>query len=101
MTFPHRTKLTASTENIFCRVHVLIEDNALKDALPCEVTAIWIHDKHDDAMTLGRFLHYWPYVKGIHQSPVDIPHKGPVIRSFDVCFVVRINKLLNKQLSFQ
>ena len=30
------------------------------------------------------FLHYWPFVRGIHRSLVDSPHKGPVIRGFDV-----------------
>ena len=24
-------------------------------------------------------LHYWPFVRGIHQSTSDSPHKGPVI----------------------
>ena len=24
--------------------------------------------------------HYWPFVRGIHQSLVDSPHKGPVMR---------------------
>ena len=24
----------------------------------------------------GKFLHYWPFVRGIHRSPVDSPHKG-------------------------
>ena len=23
-------------------------------------------------------VHYWPFVRGIHRSPVDSPHKGPV-----------------------
>ena len=25
--------------------------------------------------------HYWPFVMGIHRSPVDSPHTGPVIRN--------------------
>ena len=28
------------------------------------------------------FLHYWPFVRGIHQSVVDSPHKGPVTQSY-------------------
>ena len=28
------------------------------------------------------FLHYWPFVTGIHQSLVDSSHKRPVIQSF-------------------
>ena len=29
---------------------------------------------------------YWPFVRGIHRSPVNSPHKGPVPQSFDVFF---------------
>ena len=34
--------------------------------------------------------------RGIHRWPMDSPHKGPVMKSFDVFFVVSLNKLLNK-----
>ena len=27
-----------------------------------------------------KVLHYWPFVRGIHQSLVDSPHKGPVMQ---------------------
>ena len=27
---------------------------------------------------------YWTFVKEIHRSPVDFPHKGPVTWTFDV-----------------
>ena len=33
--------------------------------------------------------------------PVDYTHKGPVMQNFGVFFVVNMNKLLNKQLSWQ
>ena len=33
-------------------------------------------------------VHHWPFVRGIHWSPVDSPHKGPVMYSFGVYFVV-------------
>ena len=47
--------------------------------------------------SLWRFPYYGPFVRGIHRSPVDSPHKGPVMRSFDVFFDVRLNKRLSKQ----
>ena len=28
------------------------------------------------------FLNYWPFVRGIHWSPVDSPHKGPVMWNY-------------------
>ena len=31
---------------------------------------------HDDVMTLRRFPRNWPFVRGIHGSTVDSPHKG-------------------------
>ena len=32
----------------------------------------------------NRFPHYWPFVRGIHRSPVVTHYKGPVMRSFRV-----------------
>ena len=43
------------------------------------------------------FPRYWSFVGGIHRSPVDSPHKGPVTRSFDVFFDLRLNTRLSKQ----
>ena len=31
---------------------------------------------HDDVIKWKHFPHYWPYVRGIHRSPVNSPHKG-------------------------
>ena len=31
---------------------------------------------HDDVIKCKHFPCYWPFVRGIHQSPVDSPHKG-------------------------
>ena len=31
---------------------------------------------HDGIIKWKHFLHYWPFVQGIHQSPVNSPHKG-------------------------
>ena len=44
--------------------------------------------------------HYLNFVKRIHQS-LSGPHKGAVMCSFDVFFVVFVNKLLKKQWSCQ
>ena len=43
------------------------------------------------------FSGYWPFVWGIHWSPVKIPAQRPVTRSFDVSFDLRLNKRLSKQ----
>ena len=31
---------------------------------------------HDDVIKWKYFPRYWPFVRGIHRSPVDSPHKG-------------------------
>ena len=33
---------------------------------------------HDDVIEWKRSPRYWPFVRGIHRSPVGSPHKGPV-----------------------
>ena len=34
------------------------------------------HANHDDVIKWKHFPRYWPYVRGIHRSPVNSPHKG-------------------------
>ena len=52
---------------------------------------------HDDVTKRKHFLRYWPFVRGIHWSLVNSPHKRPVTRSFDIFFDLRLNKRLSKQ----
>ena len=33
-------------------------------------------DRHDDVIKWKHFPRYWPFVRGIHRSPVNSPHKG-------------------------
>ena len=45
----------------------------------CGVTAIWTWSmiaSHDDVIKWKHFPRYWPFVRGIHRSPVNSPHKG-------------------------
>ena len=42
-------------------------------------TRSWQNDNfglHDDVMKWKHFPRYWPFVRGIHRSPVNSPHKG-------------------------
>ena len=32
-----------------------------------------------------KFPHHWPFVRGFHRSPVESPHKGPVMRKAFPC----------------
>ena len=36
----------------------------------------WIIHFHDDVIKWKHFPLYWPFVRGIHRSPVNSPHKG-------------------------
>ena len=36
----------------------------------------WISINHDGVIKWKHFPRYWPFVRGIHRSPVNSPHKG-------------------------
>ena len=52
---------------------------------------------HDDVIKWKQFPRYWPFVRGIHRSPVNSLHKGQWRGAFDVFFDLCRNKRLNKQ----
>ena len=52
---------------------------------------------HDDVIKWKHSPRYWPFVRGIHRSPANSPHKRTVTRSFDVFSDLRLNKRLSKQ----
>ena len=55
--------------------------------------AIW--NLYDAIITWTHCLYNWPFVKRIHWWRMDYPHKSPVMRSFDVFFVVSLNEVWN------
>ena len=36
----------------------------------------FMSDGHDDVIKWKYFPRYWPFLRGIHRSPVNSPHKG-------------------------
>ena len=40
------------------------------------VNTIYFPGHHDDVIKWKHFPRYWPFVRGIHRSPVNSPHKG-------------------------
>ena len=61
---------------------------------------------HDDVIKWKHFPRYWPFVRGIHRSPVitghrwftgELPAQRSVTRSFDVFFDLCLTKRLSKQ----
>ena len=53
---------------------------------------------HDDIIIWKHFPHYWPFVWGIHRSPVNSPHKGQWRGASMFSLLCALNKRLNKQL---
>ena len=35
-----------------------------------------VEEIDDDVIKLKHFLRYWPFVRGIHRSPLNSPHKA-------------------------
>ena len=52
---------------------------------------------HDDVIKWKHFSRYWPFVRGIHRSPVDSPNKGQWRRALMFFFGLRLDKRLSKQ----
>ena len=47
-----------------------------ENALKFTVGLLWDFVKHDDVIKWKHFPRYWPFVRGIHRSRVNSPHKG-------------------------
>ena len=48
--------------------------NHLEQSSPFAVGSV--KSTHDDVIKWKPFLRYWPFVRGIHRSPMNSPHKG-------------------------
>ena len=58
---------------------------------------IWWCKLHDDVIKWKHFPHYWPFVRGIHRSQVNSPHKSQWRRALMVFFYLRLSKRLSIQ----
>ena len=53
---------------------------------------------HDDVIKWKHFPRYWPFLRGIHRSPVNSPHKGQWGGALTFSFFdLHLNKRLTKQ----
>ena len=53
---------------------------------------------HDDVIKWKHFPRYWPFVRGIHRSPVNSPHKGQWRGAFMFSLIcARINRWVNNR----
>ena len=52
--------------------------------------------QHEDVIKWKHFPRYWPFVRGIHRSPVNSPHKGQWRGAFMLTLIwARINGWVN------
>ena len=52
---------------------------------------------HDDVIKWKHFPRYWPFVRGIHRSSVNSPHKGHWRGALMFSSICALNKRLSKQ----
>ena len=74
-------------ENAFSRGRTYIQWTGL--------LCVWLW--HDDVIKCKHFPRYWPFVRGIHRSPVNSPHQGQWLGSLMFFFYLRLNKRLSIQ----
>ena len=55
------------------------------------------HSIQDDIIKWKHFPCYWPFVQGIHRSPVNSPHKGQWCGALIFSLICTVNKQLSKQ----
>ena len=55
------------------------------------------HFFHDDVITLKHYPRYWPFVRGIHRSPVNSPHRGQWRGALGFSLICALNKQWRKQ----
>ena len=55
-------------------ITIVMHSNLLCGRLMCRL--ILPTSFHDDVIKWKHFPRYWPFVQGIHRSPVNSPHKG-------------------------
>ena len=64
--------VSSTWSDAFC-VQNSVVYHLLLDAM-CAIQTEMCHN--DDVIIWKHFLRYWPFVRGIHRSPVNSPHKG-------------------------
>ena len=57
-----------------------------------------IYSTYDDVIKWKHFPRYWPFVRGIHCSPVNSPHKGQWHGASMFLLICAWNKRLNNNL---
>ena len=67
------TKPGITAKRIFHRIWIMMK-NIISEMCPCSTKINT--GTHDDVIRWNHFPRNWPFVRGIHRSPVNSPHKG-------------------------
>ena len=78
----------------FCSADPRTTANDLGERLPNIAARQQIHD---DVIKWKHFSRYWPFVPGIHRSPLNSPHKGQWSGALMFSLICASNKRLSKQ----
>ena len=77
--FPHKWPVTRKIfpfdDVIMISYHGIL-DVWICYAMAKHVAIMKVNPYHDDVIKWKHFPCYWPFVRGIHRSPVNSPHKG-------------------------
>ena len=68
--------LTHQSFDIYGKLSVLLNRVTVMKTDRRNLTTTCIYRSHDDVIKWIYFPCYWPFVRGIHRSPVNSPHKG-------------------------
>ena len=63
----------------FCsriNLHAFLQVASLVPGCDCPCVSEVTLKYHDDVIKWKHFSRFWPFVRGIHRSPVNSPHKG-------------------------
>ena len=95
--FPSQRASIAENVSIWWRHHVRLphctQYRAMINRATTRSNCIRNYMCHDDVI---HFPRYWPFVGGIHRSPMNSPHEGHLAHVY-VFFDLRLNKRLRKQ----
>ena len=68
--------MTSRCHTVGCRFFLLMFFVAYPCKHPIIVYSLYESHAHDDVIKWKLFPRYWPFVRGIHRSPVSSPRKG-------------------------
>ena len=85
-------RICASTSSESYSRHPIVSSRLSIDRFRCFLWLPLCWFLHDDIIKWKHFPRYWPFVRGIHWSPVNSPHKGQWRGALMFCLNTRLSK---------